>query len=229
MNTLITEQQALTFLNGVSGETLTALDPFVLNALNTELLNSLQFNPLEEDSNREDVILYVDGEGTDTVWCPILPIVSMTSIKIMFLDGTFTDLTMGSQYPQVTYDPINGSIKRVGATGTSNGSNFESLNGDDGCIFPKRKNSVKLTGVFGVSGQIELLQYILQLKLLKYYSLKSPGVYAVDLAEEKIGNYSYKLRASGLSAGNQILTLDSYIIQLMNTLPKDTSNFIGSI
>jgi hypothetical protein len=164
---------------------------------------------------------YVDGTGNPYIFSPIVPIVTLTSVKIIAIDTTETSLIVSGSTREIIADFETGMIKRVQGIGVEYGEENEI-----GPYFPLGVQNIKLTGTFGQNGAsantLNLLQTLLCILTL---SKKFSGKYNSDLVMERIGEYEYRTDPMQYSKNpkNQKMTLEGYIDYLFESLPKEGS------
>ena len=166
--------------------------------------------------------LYIDGNGENIVFSRFIPIVSLTSITIIDeVQGTEMALTLTGDDKNVIWDGITGYIEYLNRN--------DVLDEDEILTFPDKPDSVKLVGYFGEYPS-SLVKYLQTLLVLKHFTIFNRKLYPMDLVEEKIGRYSYKVATtSSMEPINQKKGIDGYIEWLLNTLKVDSGLGMESI
>lgn len=169
--------------------------------------------------------LLVSGRAESYVQCPVTPIITLTAVNIIELDGSITVLVMSGLQKEIIYDSINGVIRRINYKKAV--IDINTL--DEDPVFEDGLQNIQLIGTFG-RGPYNILvplQCLLCLQMLRNVYPKYFG----NIESEKIGDYMYKInfleRSQNLK--NQILTLDGYINELFDRLPKDYNENVMAI
>jgi hypothetical protein len=214
-----TKANILAFLQKLKSDlTLADITDMIYNA-STEMINSKTDTYWEIFSGD----LYQDGTGRDHVFCPVVPIATLTGLVIIATDETEDSLDVSGSDRQVWYNSKTGIIKRVNWY-----EDRIERDTDYGAIFPLGVQNIKITGTFGRDATnhdtlniLKLLQTFICMKILGFQFPSKFNV--VDAIEEKIGEYSYRIGDMQYTTNlkNQKFTLDGYIDMLFGLLPKD--------
>lgn len=203
-----------------------------------EDINELVYNSMYHYLNeRADIVynktaddarvqrLYVDGNSTLEIYCPQIPIISISKIATILQDETQCPFIINGAQKNIWWDNETG---RIWIKVDYEVTNIE-RNAFPWMWFPDRPKSVVIEGKFGgiVTELVKLIQLLLA---LKQYQLLNPKKYATDIAEETIGKYSYKLERPGnVTAENQRKGIDGWIDFLFKQLPKTNSMGLEAI
>ncbi len=209
----VTAQEIVDFMELINPEFLaTDINDMIVNST-YEIINK----QIGGEYEIQDLTLYQDGRGTKEIFCPQIPMVAVTNIATVALDGTETAFTINGKDRNIWWDASTGKIwvESNNAVIEKNGS---------GQPFPDYPNSVKIEGRFGEIAT-DLVKVLQLMMILKQYSLLQPALYASDIISEKIGRYEYKLaNASNVAPENQRKGLDGYIEWLFKQLPNQENN-----
>lgn len=216
MASYLTEQEILDFFQSMNSE-------FVAADINT-MFESTAYDVIKGkvDCEYGEVTksFLVDGIGTQTIWSLYVPIVAITEIAIIYSNEEETLLTLSGEDRNVWWDVDTGIITTDSRTYVDE---IEVNIAIEGYKFPDRANTVRITGTFGETAS-ELVKLLQLLLMLKSYTITQPSKYIIDLVEEKIGRYTYKLSNSGaFTAENQRKGLDGYIDWLFKQIHNVTT------
>ena len=175
----------------------------------------------EGSDGYEVEVLYIDGVGVDVFYTPKSPIIELNKIEIIKEDDTTVELKTIGQGKNAWVDNSTGRIK-VDYT-----VDDFFLDGDENITDAKdRVRSMKVTGKFG-EVPTNLIKYLQLLMILKQYALTNPKKYSVEMQQEKIGRYQYRLytNPSSVSPTSERVTLDGRIRQIYDTLENSMVGF----
>lgn len=166
--------------------------------------------------------LYVDGQAENFIFCPRVPILTLTALKRINTDTTTVSYVVSGTSREVWFNEETGLIQLINdeETGIEYGPPATSP------VFPRGVKNIKITGSFGdtsVTNILYLLQSLLCLQALNKLGYEKFS--KLDMLEEAIGEYRYKIQDSQYAkdAANQKLTLEGYIDYLFKLLPKEDS------
>ena len=208
----VTDSQIVQFFQRINSEFVLADMPtFVRSFTYEEIKGRTDITPTLPAA----LTLYVDGRGDKTIVCPRIPIATLTGVRVINKDTTYTDLIIDQTNTnrQIWYDADTGHIELVQPI-----TGVEVTGGDtdnDYGIFPQGIQNIRITGTFGTD-EIQNTLAMLQLYLmLRQMSRLDPETYGkADIISERIGKYSYTLGGGkgGTDAGR--MTLDELIEHL---------------
>jgi len=215
-----TRANILTFLQKVKSDLVLAdITDTVYNA-STEMINNKTDTYWEIFAGD----LYINGEGTDRFFSPVVPIVTLTNVQLIFRDGTTEDLITSGVDKQVWFNDETGEIARIDKYGMDD----ITRDPDPGPRFPEGLKNIKITGTFGRDASnhdsLNILKLLQTLLVMKIMNFQFPSDFRqVDLIQERIGEYEYRIGDMQTSkvGKNQKMTLEGYIDYLFNLLPKD--------
>lgn len=163
--------------------------------------------------------LYVDGRGEDFIFSPIVPIVTLTAVKIIDIDTTEESLTVSGTDREVWFNEETGLIKRIDYYGSTD----IQRDPDPGALFPEGVKNIKITGTFGRATYAELLAMLQTMLIIQMLRFKYPSEFNTDLISERIGEYEWRASEMQYSKDpkNSKKTLDGYISYLYSMLPQD--------
>jgi len=192
----------------------------------------------EQINNRTDTYwkiysgsLYINGEGIGHIYSPVVPIATLTGLSIISSDLTEETLDVSGSDREVAFDIETGLIERISQFDLQVEKGIEY--GESGSVFPIGIDNIKITGTFGrdalLHDSLNILKFLQTLIVARMMGFMYPTDFnAVDIAEEKIGEYSYKIGDMQYSNNdkNQKRTLEGYIEYLFSILPQDDKNLV---
>jgi len=204
-----------------------------------DITDLVYFPPVQIINQRTDThweifngTILMDGHGENYILIPIVPIVTITEILIEKIDETTESLDLAGTDRQVWWNTDTGVLTRI------NPNNIDITRGRgffDGPLFPRGQQNIAVTGTFGrdvghdAEDILKLLHILLVMKIMNF---QFPSKFrAVDLVQERIGEYEYRIGDMQYSRldSNQKLTLDGYINMLFDTLPKDDQYTVEAV
>lgn len=200
----------------------------------TSILFSASFDEINQRSETTWQVTSVnqlaDGRGSSVIFCPIVPIQTLTAVIIIAKDETEESLIISGTDRQIWFDNETGKIEIIlGSTGIEVSGNEESPF-KTSRVFPKGVRNIRMEGTFGRTTVPATVSFLQMLIILKYLSFQHPTRYAVDLIQEKIGRYS---KAFGVPANqavqNQKRGIDGMIEYLYSVLPQDDAIWIEAV
>jgi len=218
MADFLLDQNITDFFNKIYAEfALTDIPAFVRDAAYQEIVQVTEV-PWELSAQT----LYVDGRGVATIFCPVLPIISLTELVVIDKNTNETSLIVDQtdEDRQVWYDGETGFIKLIKPIA---GIEWGTDDDADVGIFPSGVQNIKIVGTFGTDQPKAILTLLQLYIMLRHMSKMDPDKYgSADIISERIGKYQYTL-SSGGSGANSRMSLDTMIEHLYEVLPRENS------
>ena len=164
--------------------------------------------------------LYMDGRNGRVIFCPIIPIASLSEVTIIGKDLEETSFDLAGDDRQVWWDSATGKIEVI----KYDTENIVVSTPSDWTIFPEGVRNVRIRGTFGKkpTESVKLLQSLIVYRSL---STTNPKSFDGNHNKEKIGNYQYQLDSYGAN-GN---ALDNQINGLVMELKDADSMWLEEI
>lgn len=186
------------FFNKVKpGFVLSEIPDYVRNSAYQEIL--LRTDRKWEVRNATQLL---NGRGDKWIFSRIVPIVSVSSMKIIKKDLEEIELVVDQtdDERQVRFDKKTGAIELI--------RGISGIETDSITKFPKGLENVELIGIFGPSSNEEvndILRLLQLLIMLRNMSSLDPTNYKTGIVQEKISRYSYKLSETGHKSVNEMI------------------------
>ncbi len=211
----VTDAEIVTFMKNInSAFELASVNSIFANA-SFEFMKSKMDEQFNLSTPSTDTTQLLDGTGFEFVYSGLLPIISITSIKVIAPDGVKTAFITTGTTRNIWWDAITGRIwvrPFIEDTERSMDGDLLMFDPDDIDNFSKRPESIEVIGKFG-STSTDLVKLIQLLMILKNYTMVDPMKYHPEAIEESIGKYRYRLPSLSTSSTGK-LGLDQYIDKL---------------
>lgn len=164
---------------------------------------------------------YLNGEGTNFIFCPTVPINSLTGLYIIASDTSEESLDVSGTDRQVWFDGSTGQIRRIAVNRDI--ARYPDAGDLDAPLFPTGLQNIRISGNFG-KGPYKILKVLQTMLIFQMLERIYPKEFkAGDIVSEKLGEYSYNIGVMEYTKDpkNQKKTLEGYIDWLFDQLPKD--------
>lgn len=212
----VTDAEIVTFMKNINSTFETVNVNQIFANASFEFMKSSMNEQFNLSAPITDSTQLLDGTGFEFVYSNLLPILSITSIKVIAPDGVKTSFVTAGTTRNIWWDTITG---RIWVNSLADGAE-RSLDGDmlmfdpdDVDNFSKRPDSIEVIGKFG-NTSTDLVKLIQLLMILKNYTMVDPMKYHPEAIEESIGKYRYRLPSLSTNSTGK-LGLDQYIDKLM--------------
>ena len=218
MADFLSDENIIDFFGKIDDEfVLTDIPAFVRDAAYQEIVQetNVLWDPITQS-------LYVDGNGGNKIFCPVVPIINLTWLVVIGKELSETSLIVDQtdEDRQIWYDGETGLIELIKPiTGIEWGIDDDT----DVGIFPTGVQNIRIVGTFGTASP-EAILILLQLYImLRHLSKVDPEKYGSgDVISERIGKYQYTLGGGGNITGGR-MGLDAMIAHLFEVLPQENS------